>query len=467
MVAMNRRALCGSLAFLGGCAHRAPRLDAVSAFSSEVEHLRFESGMQAVLCKTPPTTHGPPRVFIGLYVRYGIASEQRPELAHLVEHVVANNAPTLQDFDIPVDFRPRFSNAMTRLDYTSLWRVVPPEMLDAFVGNRANRALGVNNDPAIFERERERVVAEIERQAAGVEAAYGRDPDRLLAEAFRGASANVAERAAMTRAATSNETFDAIAAFYRPANCVLIVAGDFEMPTARASVMRRLQAYRALPGSQPRPAPAFVPYSGPLSARSTVLTRPFVAAGLQAPDRHSDAFTAFLVLDQLLLGGRQGFAAPAEIVRAQDAPLPRYLASMIGACAFDDSTHYSQHPPSLAFASPSYHTIRFAVPRGVTGAQAQSALETALAELAGAVSDEDIVAARDQLEAFLSGWMLSPSLLALADHLAAFAMIDGDGRRLNRLPSEIRAVRPQDVRSLMLRHERDLKPRLAMLEPVD
>lgn len=49
MAVMNRRAVLGGLAFLGGCAHGAPCLDAVSAFSSEIERHRFESGLQAVL----------------------------------------------------------------------------------------------------------------------------------------------------------------------------------------------------------------------------------------------------------------------------------------------------------------------------------------------------------------------------------------------------------------------------------
>jgi predicted Zn-dependent peptidase len=460
---MDRRILVGGLAlasFAPACASHPPAAPG-TAYASAIEHLRFANGMQAVLARTPPSS-GEPRVFVGLYVRYGVAAEARPELAHLVEHIAANNTPLVQDYTVSDDIRVLGSNAMTRTDYSSLWRVVSPNGVDAFIGNRANRVAGLDNDTVVFAREVLRVSGELER-AVAAEQQRGPSAGALLARTFRPEAPAAAERIRMVRSYTPADAFAEIDEFYRPGNSVLIIAGDVDLDAARASLQRRLGGYAAREGRSGAPAPAFPAHAGASVVRSTLVTETRVAVGLPAPPRRSRDFLAFLIADQLLLGGRAD-TATGQISRSDNAPLPRRLAASIGGHRFGDGISYDESPPPLAQVSPSYLTITFTTPNADALA-IERAVSVALADIAETASDAEINAARGALVAFLSSWMLSPNLLAMADHLAAFALIDEDATRLNRLHAELEAVPPAAVRRLLAGFAEERAARLGLVLP--
>jgi hypothetical protein len=197
--------------------------------------------------------------------------------------------------------------------------------------------------------------------------------------------------------------------------------------------------------------------------RSPLVRETRVAVGLPAPPRLSRDFLAFLIADQLLLGGRAD-TTPGQIRRSDDAPLPRRLAASIGAQRFGDGMDYDESSPPLAQLSPSYLTITF-VTSSADALAIERAVSEGLADIAATTSDAEINAARDALVAFLSGWMLSPSLLTMADHLAAFALIDEDATRLNRLQAELEAVPPSAVRRLLAGFAEEQAARLALVLP--
>ena len=150
-----------------------------AVFNSAIEEIVVANGMRAVVARTPPVPGRAPRVFVGLYLRYGTATAGRPELAHLVEHIGANNAPALVNYRIPTSLQQFGGNAMTRPDYLSFWRTVAPEGLEAMIPNRANRVLGVGHDSTVFTTQVGRVAAETERRIARI-AARGLTPTDLL-----------------------------------------------------------------------------------------------------------------------------------------------------------------------------------------------------------------------------------------------------------------------------------------------
>lgn len=459
---MDRRLLLGLalVSFSPACASR-PTAAPGTAYASEIEHLRFANGMQAVLARTPPSS-GEPRVFVGLYVRYGSAAESRPELAHLVEHIAANNTPLLQDYTIGDDIRVLASNAMTRTDYSSLWRVVSPNGVDAFIGHRANRVAGVNNDSVVFAREVPRVSGELEREVAA-EQQRGPSAAALLARTFRPDALTAAERIPLVRNYAAADVFAEIDAFYRPGNSVLVIAGDVDLGATRASLQRRLGGYGSREGRSGAPAPVFPAYAGASVVRSALVSETRVALGLAAPPRLSRDFLAFLIADQLLLGGRAETTS-GQFSRSGDAPLPRRLAASIGGYGFGDGMSYDESPPLLAQVSPSYLRISFTTP-SAEAVTIERAVSEALADIAANTSDAEINAARDALVVFLSDWMLSPNLLTMADHLAAFALIDEDATRLSRLQAELEAVRPAAVRSLLAGFSEEGAARLAVVLP--
>lgn len=131
-----------------------------------------------------------------------------------------------------------------------------------------------------------------------------------------------------------------------------------------------------------------------------------------------------------------------------------------------DGRDYSTDPARLALRSPSYLGMFVDVPGGATAKQVENDVREALKEtLTEDLTNDAIAGAKAELVRFLGAWLLSPDLLPLADHLAAFTFIDGTARRLNRLPDEIRAISPDRVRALARRY---LKPggfRLALVVP--
>jgi predicted Zn-dependent peptidase len=309
-----------------------------------------------------------------------------------------------------------------------------------------------------------RVASELERQV-GAEVEHGPDPVALLERAFRGPRPSAAERIPMVRSYLPESSFAAIDSFYRPGNALLVVAGDLELEEASALVKGRLAALPARAGGVGRPSPPFVPYAGPIVARSSRVYGVRVALGLQAPERESPEFLAFLVLDQLLLGGRAGFTQPQEIVRSASAPLARRLAAALGAVDISDGRSYREAPPFLSLGSPSYMKAVFSAPEEHAVAKVEAAITTALDEIRAETTDADIAQAKSELADFLSRWMLLPDLPVLGDLLAGFVFIDGDPARLNRLRSEIEAVEPSAVRALLDRYRQDLPPRLAVVLP--
>lgn len=240
-----------------------------------------------------------------------------------------------------------------------------------------------------------------------------------------------------------------------------MVAGDFDFELARAAVTRRLAAYPARDGRSGAPLPAFEAYAGPVVVPSPLVDQVNVAVAIPAPPRDADNFFAFLIADQLLMGGRTGFESPSEIRRDDDAPLPRRLVQSLGASGLRDGMRYPESPPLLASRSPASLRVLFSAPPSVSGDRVQNAVSVALDDIAATTTDAEIEAAKRALLDFMSGWMLSPNLLALSDHLATFALFDDDPARLNRLPVEIMRVRPSEVRAWIANAE----SRIALVTP--
>jgi zinc protease len=273
-----------------------------SGFGTRIEEVRFPNGMRAIVAATPADPGRAPRVFVGLYVRYGAASAG-PELAHLVEHIAANNRPTLVDYEIPAGLVAYGSNAMTRPDYMSLWRTVSPEGLAALIPNRANKVAGVNLDSAVFTREVGRVAAETQRRIDRI-AAQGLGAADLLGEAFFGSRIPLEALLDTIRSFELTTVYGEIERWFRPDNALLIVAGDVDAAATMALIRRHLPAYARRKGPSARVGAPFAGYREPLVRRDSRVTTTRVGIGLPAPSRKSDDYLAFLVLDQLLLGGR-------------------------------------------------------------------------------------------------------------------------------------------------------------------
>lgn len=433
---------------LAGLGARAAAGQAPAVFESEVRTLTFANGMRAVIVRTPPVTAREPRAFVGLYLRYGTLAAGRPELAHLVEHVAANSGPTVVDYAIPPGVRFFGSNAMTRPTYMSLWNTVPPDAAPIFLRRRANTVAGVRQDSAIFVREVGRVAGETERAIDRI-ARTGLEASDVLPSAFGAGGVSPAARLDSLRGYDRAVVFEQIGRFFRPDNAIVVVAGDVDPEQTSRELRRFIAAYPSRPGPTPEDDATLPPYPAPLIVSDPVVDRPRIGIGFAAPPRTSPDFVTFLVLDQLLMGGRALATDTSSVRRSIDSPLGRRLAAAVGADALDDAGDYDSGPPLLASRAPAFVAAYVHAARPMPPDSLIPRVRTAVdAALTADLTDDAVAAARRGLVQFLGTWLMAPTLLHLADLVAAFEMIDGDATRLRRLPREIEAVTGRRVRAL-------------------
>jgi zinc protease len=437
---------------------------AQSAFDSEIRDLKFANGMQAVIARTPPIPGRAPRVFVGLYLRYGVATGARPELAHLVEHIGANNRPTLVNYAVPANLTTFGGNAMTRPDFMSFWRTIAPEGLAEIVPNRANRVAGVLDDSAVFAREVGRVAAESERAITRI-AARGFEASDILAEAFFGPLPSLEQLVDSIRHYDRPTVFSQISEYFRPDNALLVVAGDINIDSASAIVRKHLDAYPARRGPGSKTGAAFASAGAPIARTDARADRVRLGIGFPAPPRDGADYLAFMILEQFLLGGRQLASDSASVRRSMDSPLGKRLRSELNADSLEDGVYYSTDPPLLAFRSPTFTRAFVSFPPRLTADEIAARTRRAIASATSELTDAAIASAKRELIGFLGRWMLSPDLLHLGDHLAAFAFIEGEAARLTRLPAEIEAVPASRVRAAGQRLAAPGGSRIAMVLP--
>ncbi len=434
-------------------------------FNAEVRELKYPNGMRAVVARTPKVEGRAPRVFVGLYLRYGMATTRRPDLAHLVEHIGANNAPRVVDYQVPAQFATFGGNAMTRPDYMSFWRTVAPEVLEPIAASRANRVVGVAHDTAVFTTQVGRVAGEYERMVARI-SKEGLSATDLLPEAMLGSSLPLPALIDSIRRYDTTAVYREIEQYFRPDNAMLVIVGDVDMAATVEMLNRRLATLPARSGPAPRLGPALAPRTAPRVVRDARVQAIRVGLGFPAPPREGTDFLAALVVDQYLMGGRDQVGDTATIARSFATPFGERLVAALGARAPGDGTYYRTDPPPLAQRSPSYFRATFEVGKPITADSTIALVHRALDEaLTTDLTDAAIARAKDDLIGFMGNWLMAPDLLPLADHLAAFTLIDGDATRLARLPAEIAALSPAQVRKVATTYFGQRAARMVLIVP--
>lgn len=434
-------------------------------FNAEVRELGYPNGMRAVVAKTPPVEGRAPRVFVGLYLRYGMATTRRPDLAHLVEHIGANNLPLVVDYQVPSTLAQFGGNAMTRPDYMSFWRTVSPEGLEPVLASRANRVLGVRNDTTVFTTQVGRVAGETVRAIERI-GKEGPSPTDLLPDAMSGGRVPLLALLDSIRSYDTTTVFREIREYFRPGNALIVIAGDIDMAGTVAMVNRRLATFESRRGPSPRTGPSLTKKRVPLVVHDARAARARVGVGFPAPPRNSADFLAALVVEQYLMGGRDQVGDTVTIARSLETPFGRRLVSSLGADRPGDGVYYRTDPPPLAQRSPSYFRVTFEAGSAVDGDSVAILVRQALDAAVGpGLTDAAIARAKAEWVAFMGRWLMAPDLLPLADHLAAFTFIDGSASRLARLPTEIEALTPERIRRVARTYFGSEAARLVLVLP--
>lgn len=429
-----------------------------------IRSFETEQGLRVVIVRQPKSGAQRERAFVGVYSSHGRTSEAVPGLAHMAEHVFANAAGLVRDFEVPADLERIDSNAQARPDYISAWVTVEARGVVPAALRRSSGLWGIDANDELIEHQRKRVIAELEKARSygswvaseGLEhACYGGRP---------GADAEIEH----TRAYTAALIRDYIRHGWDPSRAVLVIAGDVD-PVEVESALQKAFAKRA-PIESGTVDPASLVRPVVLSKEPTTVIRrspeagtTWVSAGILAPPVESDQYLAMLILDQFLMGGRQEFENLWRVQRDMQSPVGRHLGARGQLHALSDGRGYGAASPPLAERDPAYFEIQFETdPAAVE--ELETRLREALRNARSEMSDESIDRARRELLHFYRQWLGYDNLRPLGDHLAGMSFRgDDEPRRLLNLHEELSEITPEQVRNVMDRWVLDGEIRFSIL----
>jgi zinc protease len=276
------------------------------------ESFRLENGLTVIL--RPIQGSGQ----VALVVLYGIGGDHDPQgrsgLAHSVEHVyVTAGAGSVRPRTAEEFFR-RYSagaNAQTGDRYTVVATVFPKEELDAELREAAARMGDLRVTAGDFDRERGRLLEEVENM-------FGRFPSL-------GAVNNARELVRPTprggrkgglpehiRAITTEDVREHWSRYYKPRNATLVLAGALDAAAARRAIKEHFAGLAAGEEVPTPPSPGAAKFG---TIRELVVTplQPGAASEVclayAAPEPGSDLYAPFLVLVARLWSNSAKFGA--------------------------------------------------------------------------------------------------------------------------------------------------------------
>jgi zinc protease len=214
------------------------------------ERLRLPNGLTVLLHqdKSTPITH------VALWYHVGSKDERsgRTGFAHLFEHMMfkgSKNVEPEQHTSIVSSIGGQ-ANAYTTEDYTVYWQTVPAQYLPLVLWMEADRMATLRIDDRTFRQERE--VVKEERRMRIENQPYGRLNEILFSEAFTVHPYKHPVIGSMKdlEAATIDDVRDFYRTYYVPSNCVMVIAGDFDVAQVKELVDRYLAR---VPAGQPVP----------------------------------------------------------------------------------------------------------------------------------------------------------------------------------------------------------------------
>jgi zinc protease len=249
--------------------------------------------------------HTAPIISHWLWYRVGSRNEVagKTGLSHWVEHMQFKGTPAFPGgvLDRAIAREGGSWNAFTHFDWTAYYETMPAEKIDLALRLEADRMVNCLYDPAEVEAERTVILAEREGNE--------NEPLFRLGEAVQNACyphhpyrTEVIGLSADLRTLTREDLYGHYRRYYHPANAILSIAGDFEIP----AMLARIEAlYAAIPAGETAP-PNIAP-DPPLEAEKRLEvpgpgTTGYLQISYRAPAAADPDFLAYSVLDSLLTG---------------------------------------------------------------------------------------------------------------------------------------------------------------------
>jgi predicted Zn-dependent peptidase len=403
-----------------------------SGLTVPVEYHKLDNGLKVVLSPD----HTAPTVAVALYYGIGFRVEPRDRtgFAHLFEHLMFQGSQNLgkMEFIKLVQTNGGVLNGSTRFDFTNYFEIVPAHTLRTVLWAEADRMRGLAITPDNLQNQKDVVKNEVRVNV--LNRPYGGFPWLDLpqyanknwynAHNFYGDLTDL-------DAATLDDARNFFKTYYAPNNCALAITGDFDSPTALASV----REYFAPIASQPQP-----PKPDISEARQTQeqrssktdekATQPALAIGWHAPPQNTPEYYAMGLIDQILASGSDSWLY-------QDLVQKRGLTGEISSSINALGNMFDINGPTLYMTwmfhdkDKSADTILAALDENITRLQTQP------------VDAETLKRARTKMRSYLYDEIEGFFGFGRADLLASFALFDDDPEKINRIEAELAKVTPE------------------------
>jgi len=219
------------------------------------ERIKLPNGLTVLLHQDRST----PIAHVQLWYHVGSRDERagRTGFAHLFEHMMfkgSKNVEPEQHTSIVSSVGGQ-ANAYTTEDATVYWQTVPSQYLPMVLWMEADRMATLRIDDKTFRNERQ--VVQEERRMRIENQPYGRLNEILFDQAFSVHPYKHPVIGSMKdlEAATIDDVRDFYRTYYVPANCTIVIAGDFDVEHVRGLVNQYLARVPAADKVVPRDIP--------------------------------------------------------------------------------------------------------------------------------------------------------------------------------------------------------------------
>jgi len=411
----------------------AARQNGGAALNIPVEYHTLSNGLKVVLSRDTTT----PTAVVGVYYNIGFRVEpkERTGFAHLFEHMMFQGSQHLgkNAFIGLVESNGGTLNGSTRFDFTNYYEIIPRQTLETVLWAEADRMRGLDitqdnltNQQGVVKNE---VKVNVLNQPYGgfpwLDLPQVANTNWYNAHNFYGDLEHL-------DAATLADVRQFFKTYYTPSNAVLVVSGDID-PAQTLTWVR--QYFGGIPSTPRQPQPDIAEPRQEKEKRTSkpdpLATRPALAIGYHAPERHSAEFYAMGLIDQLLLQGSDS-RLYESLVRKKGL-----TGGVSGGINEDLGNMFDIKGPALWALSLIHDADKS--PDEIIKAIDEEVERLQTTPVSKAELDLALVKQRSRLYAEYE----SSVGFGRANMLAAFALFDDDPGRINRLEDEFRKVTPE------------------------
>ncbi|WP_082016889.1 M16 family metallopeptidase [Hymenobacter sp. DG25B] len=428
---------------------------AVASFQIPVEYYTLPNGLKVVLSPD----HTAPTATVAAYYNVGFRNEPRNRTgyAHLFEHLMFQGSQNLgkMEFINLIQKNGGLLNGSTRFDFTNYFEVVPSHKLETILWAEADRMRGLAITQASLANQQGVVKNEVRVNV--LNQPYGGFPwldmPQKANQNWNNAHNFYGDLKDLD-AATLPDAQAFFKTYYAPNNAALAVVGDFEPAEAKKWVE---QYFANIPSAPQPPKPDITEPRQEKEQRFTkddkLATKPALAFAYHMPDRNTPEYYALILLDQILLQGKDSRLYQALVQKRG------YTDNVNGGINYlGNAFNYSG--PMLWMGDLIYD-------QSVKSDSVVSVLDQEINRLAkGGIDQATLDLAVVKLRSNLYDQLSGSDNFGRADMLASFALFDNNPARINTLEAEFRKVTPEIMQRTIQEYLRPTNRTLLIVNPL-